>query len=248
MADGRQGFGWASARFLGPDSKTAPDWFIVKLTTGEWGMRKALIAATLLLSGTAANAQQNSTTNCYTIGGSLHCNTQTQPDVAAQSQQVWQQFNQNLQQQQQQQQQNMQNLGAAIAVAAERRRERQAAEQAAAQQAAVIAAANAAVAADTATAEPTPLDEKPVMLVCTISGQMALSLALYEKHNRVDVTSNTGMTKTRAAVFTPAAVTWAGPIWNAALNRFDGSIVGTPNIGGVQTVNGTCSVAAERKF
>lgn len=213
-------------------------------------MLRAFVAVAFLVFATAAKAQQNSTTNCYTIGSNLQCNTQTRPDPAAQSQQVWQQFYQNQQQQQQQMQQNMQNLGAAIAAAEQRRRERKAADAAAAQQAAIISAANAAVAADTATAEPPPADEQPVLLACTLNGKFGGSLALYEKHNRIDITTDKGVTKTRAAVFTPTAVTWKGPIWDSSLSRLDGSWVGYGNIPELRgvSINGSCSVATARKF
>jgi len=213
-------------------------------------MRKAVVAVASVLVGASVHAQQNSTTNCYAVGNTVQCNTQTQPDYAAQSQQMWQQYYQNQQQQQQQFQQNMQNLGAAMAVAAERRRERKAAEQEQAHQQAVLAAANAAMAADTATAQPRPPDETPVLLSCTMNGKFAGTMALYEKHSRVDVTTDKGVTKTRSAVFTQTAVTWKGPLWDSRLSRLDGSLVGYGNIPELQgiSVTGNCSVATERKF
>ena len=140
------------------------------------------------------------------------------------------------------------NLGAAIAASRERKRQEKATAEAAAVQAATAAAVKAAFDADTAVLLPPPSDEQPILLACTVNGNPA-SLALYEKHGRVDSTTG-GVTKTRAAKFTTAAVTWVSPLFQSTLNRSDGSYVGYGNIPEVQgqSITGTCSLATERKF
>ena len=193
-------------------------------------MRKTLAATALLLSGTTAHAQtSNTTTNCTGVGYSVQCNTTTTTEPN------WNQIGA--------------NLGAAIAARRERKREEKAAQEAASEQAAIMAKINALYAADTATAEPPPTDERPILLACTIEGKEG-SMALYEKHNRVDVTSN-GVTKTRTAVFTQAAVTWDSALLHSSLSRVDGSFTAIPNIPEIADkarLEGTCVVASERKF
>jgi hypothetical protein len=201
-------------------------------------MRKLITMIALVVAGSAAHAQtSNSTTNCYGTGYSIQCNTTTHSNPGVD----WNAFNQQQQQIQQQNQQNMNqafaNLGAAIAA----RRERKAQEKTA-------AAIRAALASDTAPASPAPTDEQPILLACNINNQPA-SIALYEKHSRVDTTSG-GVTKTRAATFTTEAVSWTTPLLRNSLSRVDGSYTGYGNIPEVegQSISGTCTLASQRKF
>ena len=156
------------------------------------------------------------------------------------------------QQIEQQNQQNMNqafaNIGAAIAARRERKLQEKAAVDAAAAQAAMAAAVKAAFEADTAPELPPPADERPVLLACTVNGG-ASSFSLYEKHGRVDTTTN-GVTRTRAASFSTEAVTWVSPLIRSSLNRLDGSYVGYGNIPEVegQSITGTCALATQRKF
>jgi type II secretory pathway pseudopilin PulG len=192
-------------------------------------MRRLLIATCLFVGATAANAQ-TSTTNCSSIGSSISCTTN------------------NSAQQQEQMNQAFRNLGAAIAARRERKREEKAAEELRAQQEAVKAAVQRAIESDNAPASPPPSDEEPVLLVCTINNNPA-SIALYEKHNRADVTSS-GVTHTRLATFTAEAVTWTTPLLRNTLSRVDGSYTGYGNIPEVegQSITGACKLATARAF
>ena len=193
-------------------------------------MRRAFTAGLLLVSGAAAQGQSsNSTTNCFGTGYSVQCSTTTaqQPD--------WNQIGA--------------NLGRAIALRRERKREEKALKEAADQRAAIMAKISALNAADTAPAEPPPADEKPVTLACNIQGTPA-SLALYEKHSRLDSTAN-GVTRTRKAAFSESAVTWGTPLLQNSISRVDGSYLGIPNIPEIAAttrLTGTCVVSSERKF
>jgi len=208
-------------------------------------MRKRILALVLLPAASVAHAQSNSSTNCYAVGNSLNCHTTTTtvPTID------WNAWNQQQQQIQQQNQQNMNeafaNLGAAIAARRERKRE----EEAAAKQQALIDSLKAAIANDPDQLQPPPTDEQPVRLVCNASGHSA-SLALYEKHGRVDVSAD-GSSHTRRATFTPDTISWNSPIAHATLNRLDGSYssIGTfSGIEGQTVVSGSCEVTTERKF
>lgn len=175
-------------------------------------MRRTLIIVASIGLGSAAHAQ--TTTNCTTFGSTVRCSTT--PDAAAQTQQ-----NMN---------NAFSNFGAAIAARRERKRqEREAAEaaaiesataaEAAATQAATDAAIRAAGEADTATHLPPPTGEQPALLACTMGGS-PVSLALYEKHNRVDDTAG-GITETRPANFSTASATWVTPLIRFSLSRVD---------------------------
>ena len=104
------------------------------------------------------------------------------------------------------------------------------------------------MAAETTGELPPPSDEQPVLLNCTIDGSPA-TIALYEKHSRVDTTF-AGVTNTRTASFSNAAVTWNSPVIRSSLNRLGGSYVGYGNIPQVkgQSIAGKCAVAAKRSF
>ena len=82
----------------------------------------------------------------------------------------------------------------------ERKRRDQEAETAAIAEADVQAAIKVAFEADLAIKLPEPTDEKPVLLACTVAGGPPSSLALYEKHGRLDTTV-AGITRTRQAAF-----------------------------------------------
>jgi hypothetical protein len=216
-------------------------------------MLKVVVALSVLSIGSAAHAQ-NSTTNCDVFGNTVNCRTNTTPSID------WDAQNR----QQQQLNQSFQNLGAAIAANRERRRERKEAEaaqaqaaamlaerqsQAAAQRAredAVLTAMQAAIDRDNAPTPPPPT-EKPVFLSCTID-DFTTNLALYERAGRVDVTE-AGVTKARAATFTPDAVSWQGSVWRSSISRVDLKLVSVsilPEAPGAQ-VTAACSLA-ERKF
>jgi len=203
-------------------------------------MRKIMVFGTALCLGGAAHAQ--STTNCNTFGSTVRCTTT--PDVGWQNQQ-------NLNQ-------AAANFGAAIAARRERKRQERALAETAAAQAATQAAAAAAETArqaaitaaenaDTAVQLPTP-SEEPVLLACKVEGY-AVSLALYEKHNRVDETID-GISKSRVATFSTAAVTWLSPLVRSSLSRLDGSYTIDRNIPEVEAKSffGTCAVSTARKF
>lgn len=208
-------------------------------------MRKTLIFAALFFTTAVAYAQ-TSNTNCYGYGSSVQCTTTSTPGID------WNAWSQRQQQIQQQQQQNTNqafaNLGAAIAARSERKRQEKAARAAAAAAAITAAAVKAAIDADRAPAMTPPSDEQPVLLACTIGGS-PVSLALYENHGRVDTTS-AGVTRTRQAVFTTAAITWTAPLIRSTLSRLDGSYLGYGNIPEVegQTVTGSCKLAESREF
>lgn len=193
-------------------------------------MRKIMVFAAAVCFGGAASAQ--TTTNCNSYGSTVRCTTS--PDAAWQNQQ-------NLNQ-------AASNLGAAIAARRDRKRQERAVAEAAAAQAATEAAIRVADAADIATQLPLPTDEQPILLACTMNGG-AVSLALFERHNRVDVTVGS-KTKTRPANFSTAAVTWVTPLLRFSLNRLDGSYTGDGNIPEVQgqSISGSCALATERKF
>lgn len=220
-------------------------------------LAKVLIGVTIAVTASGAEAQ-TSTTNCYTMGNTVQCQTTAPPTID------WNAINQQNQQNQQNINQSFQNLGAAIAANRERRRLRKEAEAAAAQAAAaqaqlevdqaaqkaredaVLNAMQAAIARDNAPTPPPP-SEKPVLLSCVL-GDYTTHLALYEKAGRVDVT-DAGVTKARAATFTPDAVTWQGSVWRSAVSRIDLSLVSIsilPEAPGAQ-VTAACSLA-ERKF
>jgi uncharacterized protein YecT (DUF1311 family) len=191
-------------------------------------MRKWLILSAIAVPG-AAHAQ-TSTTNCYGFGSSVQCTTT------------------NNAQQQEQMNQAFRNLGAAIAARRERKQAEKAAQEAQAHLEAVKAAIQRALDSDNAPAAPPPSDEQAVMLVCTINNSPA-SIALYEKHNRADVTSG-GVTHTRMATFTTEAVTWTTPLLRNSLSRVDGSYTGYGNIPEVegQSITGNCKLASARAF
>ena len=193
-----------------------------------WGMG-------LVLAGSVAYGQ-DSTTNCYSAGYSVQCRTRSNPSEQQQ------QIQQNLDQ-------AFSNLGTAIAERRERKQRERAAEQAAIAEADNIAAIKAALNADTAAQLPSPTDERPVILACTMNGGPSSSLALYEKHGRVDTTF-AGTTRTRQAIYSVEAITWTTPLIQYRLNRLDGSYVGYGNIREIsgQSITGTCAVASERKF
>jgi len=219
---------------------------------------RGLMGAGMAVAASAASAQtQNSTTNCYNLGYSVQCNTNTTTQPAAPTINPRQYdpnaYQRAFEQSQQNTNQAFQNLGAAIAEGRERKRQRREAEaaqaQANAQKArddAVTSAMYAAIERDNAPAPPAP-PEKPVLLSCAI-GEHSTSLALYETAGRVDVTE-AGVTKARTATFTPNAVTWEGSVWRTAVSRIDMSLISIarlPEMAGAQ-VTGTCSLA-ERKF
>ena len=204
-------------------------------------MRKIVIFAVAGFVGSAAHGQ--STTNCTTFGSTVRCSTT--PDTTWQNQQMLNQ--------------GAANLGAAIAARRERKHQERAdaeaanaranvAAHAAAAEAAKSAAISAAWESDKAVELPAPPAEQPVFLACTMPGP-PISVALYEKHNRVDETVK-GVTKTRSAKFSTAAVAWETPLMRFSLNRVDGSFTMNGNIPAIEdkTFTGTCAVASQRKF
>lgn len=195
-------------------------------------MRRVVSIATLGLAASAAHSQATTSTNCVGAGWSVQCNSTTYDSG----------------QQQQQMNEAFRNLGAAIAARRERKRAEHAAEEARVQEEAIRTAVQSALDSDNAPASPPPTDEKPVLLVCTVNNAPA-SIALYEKHNRADVTS-AGVTRTRMATFTPEAVTWTSPLLRSTLSRMDGSYIAYGNIPAVagQSINGSCKVANDRAF
>lgn len=161
-------------------------------------MRKILITAAMLATGSAVHAQtQNSTTNCNALGSTLNCTTTTQTTPGID----WNAFNQRQQQINQQNQQNMnqsmQNLGAAIAADRERRKVKRVEKELA-----------EAMSHDPDPAPGLPPAEPPVLLTCTFnSSPGSIGVTLYPNSGRADVTSG-GVSKMRAATFTRDAVTW----------------------------------------
>jgi hypothetical protein len=191
-----------------------------------------LLTFTMLVTGVTAADAQTSTTNCIGGPGMVSCTTNSDA------------------QQQEQMNQAFRNLGAAIAARRERKRQEQAAEQARVQQEAVQAAISSALVSDNAPAAPAPVDEQPVLLACIVSnGQPGGSVALYEKHNRADITMS-GVTHTRSATFTTDAVTWIDSLFRISLSRVDGSFVAQGNIPAIEgrSIGGTCKVATARAF
>lgn len=129
-------------------------------------------------------------------------------------------------------------LGSAMAA----RREKKQIEQ-------TRAAMDAALLADPQTQLPVPTDEQPILLTCISNGE-ASTLALYEKHGRVDSTGPNGKTSTRKATFTNASVSWNTALWQASLNRLTGSIVAygsLPQFKG-QSLKGQCAIATRPVF
>lgn len=212
---------------------------------GEGLMRKGLIALALVMVASIASAQ-TSTTNCNSyISNNVQCTTTTSPSSGVNWGAFMQQQQQMQQQQNQQMQQSMQNLSAAIAAQRERKQQ----EKAAAAQQAEIEAIKVAMANDPAVLQPPPSDEEPIRLVCTANGHTA-ALALYERHGRVDVSSD-GASHTREASFTADTINWNTPVSRATLNRLDGSYSSIATFRGVegQTIaSGSCSRVSERKF
>lgn len=229
---------------------------------------KSLAGVMAIGTACAAVAQtQNSTTNCYTMGTSVQCNTNT-TTMPPKPTLDWGAINRQQQVINQQNQQNttraFENLGAAIAADREQRRQRKEAAAVQAQADAARALEEADLSAQKAQADsiqnamqaaidrdsaptPPPPAEKPVLLSCAI-GNSSSSLALYEKNQRVDVTE-AGVTKARAGTFAPDTVSWIGSVWRTAVNRVDMSLISVailPELSGVQ-VTGTCSLT-ERKF
>lgn len=193
-------------------------------------MRKALVFGALICLSGAAHAQ--SRTSCSAYGSTMNCTTT--PDTSWQNQQMMSQ--------------GFANLAAGIAARRERKRQEHAAAAAAQAEAVIQAAIARASAADTAGQLPTPTDEQPIQLACIMAGR-SMSLALYEKHNRVDSTDG-AFTQTRSAIFTTASVNWETPVLRFTLSRLDGSYLAESNIPEVQGsgISGTCAVASQRKF
>lgn len=211
-----------------------------------------------MVASSAHPQTQNSTTNCHDVGGYLTCNTTTAAPPPGID---WEANNRGMEQANQQNLENigrsMQSLGAAIAAGRENKRRRKEADalqkQSEADQAArmvrneqMTKAYEIALAQDNVPAPPPPI-EKPIVLACQV-GDSNTSLALYEKAGRVDVTTE-GLTKARAATYTPDAVSWTGPVWRTSVSRVDLSLISVailPELDGAQ-MKGTCSLA-ERKF
>lgn len=199
-------------------------------------MRKMFAGVAALLFGGGA-AAQTTTTNCAGVGYGVQCTSRTQPDAR---------------QQQNQNQENMnraiQNIESIISAGRERRAQQRASEAQAAEQAEI----DAEVAAANATAKPqlpTPTDELPVILACTVNDQQ-VTMALYEKHGRVDVTAN-GSTGSHDAQFKADAVIWTSALANSVLNRFDSSYIAYSNLAAIKgqlVWQGTCSPQTARRF
>lgn len=200
-------------------------------------MRLAILGMGAVVCSGAVSAQtQNSTTNCYDYGYSVQCNTTTQANQGVHWDQLTQQQQQTNQQNQQNMNQAFENLGSAIARDRERKRQKRIEKEVA-----------EAMARDTAPALPPPA-EVPVLLTCHLQDQSQVSVALYEKHQRADVTTD-GQTKSRAATFTPYAVTWQGAMSSNSIGRstLEFRAIGTlPALKGA-TLTGMCTLA-DRKF
>lgn len=195
-------------------------------------MRKVTLATVLVAAAGAAPAQtQNSTTNCNVWGNTVNCNTTTQTSPGFD----WGAFYRQQQEINRQNQENItrsfDNLGTAIAQDREQRKQRRV------QQAIDLALAKEVP------APPPPADELPVLLAC-VTDQGPLSIALYERNARADVTA-AGTTRTRLATFTPDAVTWTSPLMTVFLSRVDLSILGIAAIPELQGYSnkGTCQIA-----
>lgn len=203
-------------------------------------LAKSLTGLVMIGSASAVGAQaQNSTTNCYAMGASVQCNTNTTTTpppptvdwgaINRQQQAISQQNQQNVNQ-------SFSNLGSAIAVDRERRKVKRIENE--------IADANAR---DTDPTPTLPPAETPVLLACTFE-QSGFNVTLYPKSGRADVTSN-GRTKMRAATFTQDLVTWSSPTSRTSISRVDlstTSVALLPSMNGLQWA-GSCALA-DRKF
>ena len=191
-------------------------------------MQKIIASVAVLFAATVAHAQ-TSTTNCVNSGYGVQCTSRTQPSPD---------------QKEEQSQRNLdrafESIGATIAAKRQRRREEKAQSEVDEQIRLALLTEQPAL--------PPPTDESPSRLVCTINAQ-PLSIALYEKHGRTDVTS-AGVTRTRVATFKPDSVSWTSPVVRSELSRLDGSYVGYSNITALEgqvVWTGKCTLA-EQKF